>query len=181
MVTNVTKKHRDLAAARYQFDWDPAKAVVNLAKHGVAFEAAMTVFLDPLARSRFDEDNSDEGDRFVTLGEAKNGQLLVVAHTYVERKSAPSCPYPYRFGSSPDGTRSAAIPRRNRAMKDEYDFSDAERGKFYRPGAQLIPPVHLDPEVLSYLAARAEARGTSLNNLVNELLRKDIELIEAAR
>lgn len=66
-------------------------------------------------------------------------------------------------------------------MKDEYDFSDAERGKFYRPGTQLIPPVHLDPEVLSYLAARAEARGTSLNNLVNELLRKDIELIEAAR
>src|SRR5258707_335612 len=65
-------------------------------------------------------------------------------------------------------------------MKDEYDFSNAERGKFYRPGAQLIPPVHLDPEVLSYLAARAEARGMSLNDLVNELLRKDIELIEAA-
>ncbi len=66
-------------------------------------------------------------------------------------------------------------------MKDEYDFSNAERGKFYRTGAQLIPPVHLDPEVLSYLAARAEARGTSLNDLVNELLRKGIELIEVAR
>ena len=39
----------------------------------------------------------------------------------------------------------------------------------------------LDPEILSYLAARAEARGTSLNDLVNKLLRKDIELIEAAR
>jgi len=35
--------------------------------------------------------------------------------------------------------------------------------------------------VLSYLTARAEARGTSLSNLVNELSRKDIELIEAAR
>jgi hypothetical protein len=66
-------------------------------------------------------------------------------------------------------------------MKDEYDFSNAERDKFYRPDAQLIPPVHLDPEVLSYLAARAEARGTSLNDLVNELLRKDIELIETVR
>jgi predicted HicB family RNase H-like nuclease len=66
-------------------------------------------------------------------------------------------------------------------MKDEYDFSRAERGKFYRRDAQMIPPVHLDPEVLSYLAARAEARGTSLNELVNELLKKDIELIEAAR
>jgi uncharacterized DUF497 family protein len=74
-----------LAATRYQFDWDPAKAAVNLSKHRVAFEAAMTVFLDPLARSRFDVDNSDEEDRFVTLGEAKNGQLLVVVRTYVER------------------------------------------------------------------------------------------------
>src|SRR5262249_4888769 len=74
-------------ATRYQFDWDPAKAVVNLAKHGVAFEAAMTVFLDPSARSRLDEDNSDQEERFVTLGEARNGQLLVVVHTYVE--SAP--------------------------------------------------------------------------------------------
>jgi predicted HicB family RNase H-like nuclease len=34
---------------------------------------------------------------------------------------------------------------------------------------------------LSYLAKRAEARGISLNRLVNELLKKDIELIEATR
>jgi predicted HicB family RNase H-like nuclease len=66
-------------------------------------------------------------------------------------------------------------------MKDEYDFSNAERGKFFRRDAQLVPPLHLDPEVLTYLAARAEARGTTLNELVNELLKKDIELIEAAR
>ncbi len=65
-------------------------------------------------------------------------------------------------------------------MKDEYDFSKAERGRFHRPGALLVPPVHLDPEVLAYLAARAEARGMSLNELVNALLKKDIELIEAA-
>jgi len=45
----------------------------------------------------------------------------------------------------------------------------------------IAPSVHLDPEVLSYLAARAETSGTSLNDLVNELLRKDTELIEAAR
>ena len=74
-----------MAATRYEFDWDPAKAAANLAKHGIAFEAAMTVFLDPFARSRFDEDDSDEETRWVTLGEARNGQLLVVIHTYVER------------------------------------------------------------------------------------------------
>jgi predicted HicB family RNase H-like nuclease len=41
--------------------------------------------------------------------------------------------------------------------------------------------VHLEPEVSKYLQARAEAHGPSLNQLVNQLLRKDIELIEAAR
>jgi hypothetical protein len=65
-------------------------------------------------------------------------------------------------------------------MKDEYDFSKAEQGRFYRPDAVLIPPVHLDPEVLTFLSARAEARGLSLSELVNALLKKDIELIEAA-
>ena len=65
-------------------------------------------------------------------------------------------------------------------MKDEYDFSNGERGKFYRPGAALRPPVHLDPHVMDYLSARAEAKGTSLDRLVNELLEKDIEMIKAA-
>ena len=66
-------------------------------------------------------------------------------------------------------------------MKEEYDFSAAARGKFYRPGAQLVPPVHLDPDVLAWLADRAKARGVSLSELVNDLLRNDIALIEAAK
>jgi hypothetical protein len=65
-------------------------------------------------------------------------------------------------------------------MKDEYDFSNAERGRFYRPDAVMVPPVHLEPEVLAFLTARAQARGVSLSELVNALLKKDIELIEAA-
>ena len=66
-------------------------------------------------------------------------------------------------------------------MKHEYDFSNAERGKFFREGARLVPPVHLDPEVLDYLGERASARGVSLSVLVNTLLRKDIEMIDAAK
>ena len=66
-------------------------------------------------------------------------------------------------------------------MKDEHDFSTAERGKVFREGARLVPPIHLDPEVLDYLSERASARGISLSTLVNTLLRKDIELIDAAR
>ncbi len=66
-------------------------------------------------------------------------------------------------------------------MKDEYDFSAAARGKFSRPDAELIPPVHLAPDVLAYLAERARARGVSLSGLVNDLLKKDIALIEAGK
>jgi hypothetical protein len=66
------------------------------------------------------------------------------------------------------------------SLKDEYDFKGAERGKFYREDAVLIPPVTLDPAVLEFLLERAQARGATLNELVNELLKKDIELIEAA-
>ena len=57
----------------------------------------------------------------------------------------------------------------------------ATQGKFFHPGAQLTPPVYLEPDVLNYLAARAKARGTSLSTLVNELLKKDIELIETVK
>jgi hypothetical protein len=71
--------------------------------------------------------------------------------------------------------------RKGDPMKDEYDCSNAERGKFFRKGARLVPPIHLDPEVLNYLAARASARGISLSTLVNTLLKKDIELIEAGK
>jgi hypothetical protein len=66
-------------------------------------------------------------------------------------------------------------------MKEEHGFSNAEFGKFYREGARLVPPVHLDPDVLDYLTERASARGISLSSLVNTLLRKDIELIDAAK
>jgi hypothetical protein len=58
------------------------------------------------------------------------------------------------------------------SMKDEYDFSAAERGKFFREGARLVPQVHLEPEVLDHLMELASARGVSLSSLVNTLLRK---------
>ncbi|MCK1712584.1 hypothetical protein IVA83_27340 [Bradyrhizobium sp. 143] len=66
-------------------------------------------------------------------------------------------------------------------MKDEYDFSTAERGKFFRQGARLVPPVHLEPDVLAYLSELADAKGTSLNELVNTLLKEDIEQLDAAK
>ncbi len=66
-------------------------------------------------------------------------------------------------------------------MKDHYDFSKGERGKFYRADAVFRLPVYLEEDVQSCLAAKADARGIELSELVNQLLKKDIELIEAAK
>lgn len=66
----------------YEFEWDDAKAASNLAKHGVDFHETMSVFLDPLMMTRYDEEHSDDEERWVSLGRAQNGKLLVVVHTF---------------------------------------------------------------------------------------------------
>ena len=61
--------------------WDPDKAAANLEKHGVDFHDAATVFPDPLSITFPSEDHSESEARFLTIGEAVTGELLVVAHT----------------------------------------------------------------------------------------------------
>jgi uncharacterized DUF497 family protein len=63
-----------------QFAWDPQKAVRNLAKHGVSFDEASTVFGDPLAGTIPDPRHSAEEQRFVTIGHSADGSLIVVVH-----------------------------------------------------------------------------------------------------
>ena len=68
----------------YDFEWDAQKAKQNLRKHGVSFERAATVFLDPHALSIFDPEHSAGEDRWITLGTDKQGVMLVVSHTFRE-------------------------------------------------------------------------------------------------
>jgi hypothetical protein len=68
---------------RFEFEWDPVKAASNRAKHGVTFEEAMTVFLDPLALSRLDAAYEGGEERWVTIGSGPDRPLLVV-HTHIE-------------------------------------------------------------------------------------------------
>ncbi len=65
-------------------------------------------------------------------------------------------------------------------MKDEYDFSKAERGKFFRENLQLIPPLRLEPDVLGFLVARAQETGTTVNQLLNQLLKKELDMLRTA-
>jgi len=61
-------------------------------------------------------------------------------------------------------------------MKKEYDFSKAERGKFYRADAKLNLPVYLDDEVREFVTRIAEQKEADVSQVVNDLLRSDMGL-----
>jgi hypothetical protein len=66
-------------------------------------------------------------------------------------------------------------------MKEEYDFSKGERGKFFRPNARVHIPVYLEESVLGPLSAIARRKGVEVDALVNDLLRKELAIAEALR
>jgi hypothetical protein len=67
----------------------------------------------------------------------------------------------------------------NDDLPDEVDFSKGVRGKFYRPNTKLNLPVYLDESVIQFLAAIAVKKGVQISDIANDLLKKDIEILEA--
>ena len=67
-----------------RFTWDPAKALENERKHGVAFAEAQTVFSDDGALLIDDPDHSADEERFVIIGFSSRARLLTVCHCYRE-------------------------------------------------------------------------------------------------
>jgi len=63
------------------FEWDTNKAATNLAKHGVSFDEAKTVFDDPLYIDFYDPDHSDDEYRYIMIGMSAQNRLLLVAYT----------------------------------------------------------------------------------------------------
>jgi len=62
-------------------------------------------------------------------------------------------------------------------MNEEYDFSNAEQGKFYVPVEDIQLPIYLDKDIIQYLNnEKCLAKQENLQSLVNDLLRKDIEI-----
>jgi len=64
-----------------RFEWDSEKAASNLAKRGVSFEEASSVFGDPLATTIADPDHSAGEERFLTTGLSTQQRVLIVWHT----------------------------------------------------------------------------------------------------
>ena len=63
-------------------------------------------------------------------------------------------------------------------MKREYNFSRAQRGKFYKKGAELVLPIYLESKLQSQLQRIAQKTGKDVGEVVNELVRKEVEVIE---
>lgn len=63
-------------------------------------------------------------------------------------------------------------------MKVEYDFSEGERGKFYDAEAVFQIPIYLEKDVDDFMQNLADVKGKDVGELVNELLRHNIELIQ---
>ena len=72
-------------------------------------------------------------------------------------------------------------PQDDEDMPAEIDFSSGVRGKFYRPNAKINLPVYLDAEVQAYLADIASRKGVPVSDLANDLLKRDIAIIEAVK
>ncbi len=66
-------------------------------------------------------------------------------------------------------------------MKPEYDFSTGEREKFYQPNAELRLPIYLNADVQAYLAERAAQKGIPLGEMVNTLLKQEIQIIQSVK
>ena len=64
-------------------------------------------------------------------------------------------------------------------MKKEYDFSKGERGKFYQPNIKLNLPVYLESDVAQFIQKYAKKKNIDRQTIVNDLLRKDKELVES--
>ncbi|MCA6595796.1 MAG: BrnT family toxin [Pseudanabaena sp.] len=69
-----------------KYEWDENKAVKNLAKHGVSFTEAKTIFDDPMYVDFYDLDHSEDEERYLIVGESNRGRLLIVSYT--ERKES---------------------------------------------------------------------------------------------
>ena len=61
-------------------------------------------------------------------------------------------------------------------MKEEYDFSNAEQGRFFVPIEDIQVPIYLDKDILQYLHENRKGADDNLQELVNDLLRKAIEI-----
>ena len=137
-----------------RFEWDPAKALINLRKHGVAFKEAQTAFLDDSALIVGDPEHSGDESRVVLLGISASLRMLVVVHVHRTDRDT------IRIISARRATKSERVDLRHEAtaMKKEYDFSKA-RPNPYAKRLKRSVTIRLDDATLTYFKSLAGETG----------------------
>jgi len=150
------------------YEWDATKAADNQRKHGVSFDEAATVSLDPLAETFDDPDHSANERRFITIGRSTQQRLLFV----LTRTAASTV-----FASSVRGQQPAvkpmptknARPDESDDLRPEYDLSKLTggvRGKYYERATAGTTLVLLERDV-----AEAFPDGETVNQALRALIK----------
>ena len=166
------------------FEWDPRKASANAAKHGVTFDDAVTVFLDPDALDGPDLAHSTVEARCLRLGHAADGRVLMVAYTL--RRSDDDAEKIRLISARPASTsRARGVPTRKIDFSDIPEASTGQLRAMRRVGRpplgdaprQLIA-IRVDGGVLNQFRKEARRRRVGYQTLINEVLaehvRKDV-------
>jgi uncharacterized DUF497 family protein len=186
----------------YHFLWDDEKGEINQRGHGVAFDAAIAAFNDPLSQTFHDLMHSEIEDRWMTVGHDNGGALLVVIYAREEheagglnvriisaRKATKSERFRYETGKyfvrEMDSVLEGSTMKSVKSYADmdelppDFDFSKGEVGKFYHENAVIHFPVYLDPEVLKFFSKRAHEQYLSIEALFNQILKREMAQIRA--
>src|SRR5213594_1246453 len=122
-------------------EWDARKAAGNRLKNGVSFEEAATAFG---ALDGPDMRHSEKESRFLRLGRAATGRVLMVAYT-ARRQD--------------DGERIRIISARRASRKERAAYAASSR-----------IAIRIDPQVLDAVRREATRRGLGYQSLINNLL-----------
>lgn len=146
-----------------EFEWDADKADENLKKHGVAFEEALTVFADPLARIFDDLDHSIDERRELIVGHSAEQRLLLVSFTDRGRRTRI---IGARNATAQSDATMKKTPKRNRrsdsnGMHAEYklDYSRAKPNRFAARMNRPVVAVVLAPDVASVFDSSAKVNA----------------------
>jgi uncharacterized DUF497 family protein len=131
------------------YEWHTAQASANLRKHGVSFEDAATVFLDPLALTFPDPVHSGEEARDITVGNTAGDRVVFVSHCQRGNR--------VRIIGAREATRrerrqykKASVSRLDDTLRPEYDLSQLKggvRGKYYRQAVAGTNLMLIEPEL----------------------------------
>ena len=157
-----------------EFEWDPKKETLNLAKHGVSFAEARRAFLDPLRVIAVDEAHSKRNHVCFASG---------AASAESSRRASPSAVTAFESSAPDTGAKASNFMKKQTAkysddkgeiigalhrIRDELPSIDELTGG---PVRQTKVTIALDDDALSFFKREARRRSTSYQRMIRNLVR----------